>query len=51
MGLFVILKCVKKACVAICFLSGWMAAGLMVFLARHKWLQAMVEEASPDGPG
>lgn len=42
-GLFLIIKCVKKTCVAICFLSGWMAAGIMIFLARHHWLETMVD--------
>lgn len=46
-GLFVIFKCVKKACLAACFLSGWIAAGIMIFLARHRWLQKMVEQEVP----
>lgn len=47
-GLLLILKCVKKAVVAVCFLSGWIAAGLLIFLARHHWLQTMVEDDTPN---
>lgn len=44
-GLFLILKCVRKVCAALCFLTGWIAAGTMVFMARHRLLRDMVGQA------
>jgi hypothetical protein len=49
-ALLLIVKCVKKACVAVCFLTGWISAALMLMLARHHLLRDMVDSVVPQTP-
>lgn len=43
-GLYAILKCVKKTCLVCVMLSGWVAAAVTIFAARHSLIPPAPEK-------